>query len=195
MSAIFRASCKGVPFRYSLQRCDCFVHSFLLPISGNGVTICDPLIIFSTLAFVNILQGVTVLVTPLLLCTSKYTPFYGLTFRTIPASLHHFCQSLFKVLEMLGYFFTCNLDIYQHPAAVRLPLVTVSGRAAALFVVLERCNAESVFSLVSIRDPQRLPLSFRSGTLRTLVIVSERSHFSTSLRLQQLSVHACYRVH
>ena len=44
----------------------------------------------------------------------------------------------------------------------------------------------------------RLPLSFRSGTLRTLVIVSERSHttvnlfilvsclFSTSPRLQQL---------
>ena len=109
------------------------------------------------------------------------TPFYGLTFRTIPASLHHFCQSLFKVLEMLGYFFTCNLDIYQHPAAVRLPLVTVSGRAAALFVVLERCNAESVFSLVSIRDPQRLPFSFRSGTLRTLVIVSERSHTTVNL--------------
>jgi len=62
---------------------------------------------------------------------------------------------------MLGYFFACNLDIYQYPAAVRLPLVTVSGRAAALFVVLERCNAESVFSLVSIRDPQRLPFSFR----------------------------------
>lgn len=76
--------------------------------------------------------------------------------------------------------------ICLRPAAVRLPLVTVSGRAAALFVVLERCNAESVFSLVSIRDPQRLPFSFRSGTLRTLVIVSERSHFSTSLRLQQL---------
>lgn len=146
----------GLPvreFRFvtPLQRCARFVHSFLLPISGKGIAICDPLIIFSTLTFVNILQGVIVLV----------TPFYGLTFRTIPASLHHFCQSLFKVLEMLGYFFTCNLDIYQHPAAVRLPLVTVSGRAAALFVVLERCNAESVFSLVSIRDPQRLPFSFR----------------------------------
>ena len=68
-----------------------------------------------------------------------------------------------------------------YPAAVRLPLVTVSGRAAALFVVLERCNAESVFFLVSIRDPQRLPFSFRSGTLRTLVIVSERSHTTVNL--------------
>ena len=44
--------------------------------------------------------------------------------------------------------------ICLRPAAVRLPLVTVpEGQQLPLFVVLERCNAESVFYPVSIRTP------------------------------------------
>lgn len=85
--------------------------------------------------------------------------------------------------------------ICLRPAAVRLPLVTVpEGQQLYSWfwnvATLSRCFTRSASA--------RLPLSFRSGTLRTLVIVSERSHttvnlftlvsclFSTSLRLQQL---------
>lgn len=73
--------------------------------------------------------------------------------------------------------------ICLRPAAVRLPLVTVpEGQQLYSWfwnvATLSRCFTRSASA--------HLPLSFRSRTLRTLVIVSERSHFSTSLRLQQL---------
>lgn len=81
----FVTPCKGVPVSFTPGTgIGVSPTPFLLPISGKGAEICDPLIIFSTLTFVNILQGVIVLV----------TPFDGLTFRTILACLHHFCQPL-----------------------------------------------------------------------------------------------------
>ena len=116
--------------------------------------------------------------------------------------------------------------ICLRPAAVRLPLVTVpEGQQLPLFVVLERCNAESVFYLVSIRDLQRLPPFVSSWDIanarycfRTLAYNREPFHTcflsfldfpSTSTapvrpdRLAKgsqegsftLSVPACYRVH
>lgn len=85
--------------------------------------------------------------------------------------------------------------ICLRPAAFRLPLVTVSGRAAALFVVLERCNAESVFYPVSIRTPAPfVPLRNIANArycFRTLAYNRDPFHScsclsSTSFRLQQL---------
>lgn len=135
----FRASCKGVPFRYSLQRRARFVH-----------------------------------------------PRYR---------YRRFAHPLFASDQWQGgrdlrpphYIF--NLDISQHPARCHCfgdPLIALYFQVCPFLGVnlLTSCCRPSASGNGSGRAAVTSIRGF--GTLRTLVIVSERSHFSTSLRLQQL---------